>query len=179
MFVLDMFYFILHFLLLKLQCNFSKENLLYLQSSNFILKCGNYGCIQTIIIFIFHELPNQSNSNQKWTFFSWNKNPFSIKPTFVWIKISEKGGSIFLVLNLFTFFKNGKRMVPIYQHLMLLDYFQINLSLKLILQLKEWFHVMFQFSNTFVGAGNLQMILYKFEVTWFEVTQFYETQFCV
>ena len=30
----------------------------------------------------------------------------------MWIKISGKGGSIFLVLNLFTFFKKGKIMVP-------------------------------------------------------------------
>ena len=70
-------------------------------------------------------------------------------------------------------------MVPKYQHLMLLDYFQTNLSLKLVLQIKQWFHVMFQFSNNFVGAGNLQMILYNFEVTQFEVTQFYQTQSCV
>ena len=52
---------------------------------------------------------------QKPTFFPGNNNPFSTKATVVWIKISEKGGSVFLVLNLFTFFKKGKIMVPKYQ----------------------------------------------------------------
>ena len=41
----------------------------------------------------------------------------------MWIKISEKGTSIFLVLNLSTFFKVGKKMVPKYQHLILPEVF--------------------------------------------------------
>ena len=62
--------------------------------------------------YILYELPNKATSSQKTTFFSGKNNPLSIDPTVVWIKISKKGTSIFLVLNLFTFFKKGKRMVP-------------------------------------------------------------------
>ena len=60
-------------------------------------------------------------------FFSVNDNPFSIKPIAVWILISEKGTSVFLVLNLFSFFKKEKIMVAKYQHFTLSGVFQINL----------------------------------------------------
>ena len=68
--------------------------------------------------YILYELPNKATSSHKPTFFSGNNNPLSIEPTVVWIKIPKKGTSVFLVLNLFTFFKKGKTMVPKYQHLM-------------------------------------------------------------
>ena len=42
-------------------------------------------------------------------------------------RLSEKGASFLLVLNLFTFFEKDKIMVPKYQHLMLPGDFQINL----------------------------------------------------
>ena len=48
------------------QCNFSSENL---QLWKFVLKCGNYGCIRTTIICIFHWLQNKENSSHKPFFF--------------------------------------------------------------------------------------------------------------
>ena len=41
----------------------------------------------------------------------------------MWIKISEKGGSIFWLLNILYFFKKGKTMVPKYHHLVLSEVF--------------------------------------------------------
>ena len=35
-------------------------------------------------------LPKKANSSYKPTFFCGNNNPFSIEPTVVWVKISEK-----------------------------------------------------------------------------------------
>ena len=35
-------------------------------------------------------IPNKANSSHKPTFFSENNNPFSFKPTAVWVKISDK-----------------------------------------------------------------------------------------
>ena len=42
-------------------------------------------------------LPKKANSSYKPTFFCGNNNPFSIEPTVVWVKISEKKTSIFVV----------------------------------------------------------------------------------
>ena len=77
--------------------------------------------------YILYELPNKANSSHKPTFFSGNHNSFSVKPTVAWIMISEKGTSVFLVLNLFTFFKKDKIMVAKYQHSCYQGYFQVNL----------------------------------------------------
>ena len=80
--------------------------------------------------------------------------------------MSEKGTSVFLILNLFTFFKKDKIMVQKYQHFMLSGNFR-QIYQTLILQIN---HVMFHSSsmwsfsckNNLIGAGNLQLITYKF-----------------
>ena len=48
-------------------------------------KCGNDGCIGTMIICIFHQLGILLRDN----------NPFSIKPIVVQVKISEKKHQFF------------------------------------------------------------------------------------
>ena len=48
-----------------------------------------------------------------------NNSPFSIKHTFVWVRISEKKPINFSGLKSFTFFKVGEIMVLKYGHLML------------------------------------------------------------
>ena len=80
--------------------------------------------LQLFLYSINFQIRQIQATNQRC--FSGNDNPFSIKPTVVRIKTSEKWTSVFLVLNLFTFFEKDKTMVPKNQHLMLSGYFQIN-----------------------------------------------------
>ena len=120
--------------------------------------------LQLFLYSINFQIRQIQATNQRC--FSGNDNPFSIKPTVVRIKTSEKWTSVFLVLNLFTFFEKDKTMVPKYQHLMLSGVFPDKCT-------RHWFYRWSSNSmwcymwcssckNTLVGAGNLQIITYKF-----------------
>ena len=113
-------------------------------------------CTQTVILFMFYELPKKANSSHKLTFSSGNNNPSSIKPTVVWIKISEKWTFIF------TIFKKDKIMVPKHQHLMLSAVFPNKVTRHSLWRWGSSTMWCTSCKNTRVGAGNLQIITYKF-----------------
>ena len=84
------------------QWNFSTENLLKLQLWEFILKCGIYECIQTMIIRIYHYLPNKTNSSQK-PFFLGMATLFILSLVFCRSRFLKKTSIVFGLISLYLF----------------------------------------------------------------------------
>ena len=72
-----------------------QENIFVTSVIKFILKCENYACIRTIIIFIFSLLSRKGKLQPQINIFHGNKSPFSIKSTVVLVKIFETGNQSF------------------------------------------------------------------------------------
>ena len=77
-------------------------------------------------------------------------------------RLSEKGASFLLVLNLFTFFEKDKIMVPKYQHLMLPGVFPDKFTWHWVYRWSSSSMWCSSCKNTIAGPGNLQIITYKF-----------------
>ena len=61
-----------------------------MQLQKFILKCGNYPCVRIMIILYIPLTSKNCKFQPQNSIFPENNNPFSLKPTVVWVKISEK-----------------------------------------------------------------------------------------
>ena len=72
-----------------------QENIFVTSVIKFILKCENYACIRTIIIFIFSLLSRKGKLQPQINIFHGNKSPFSIKSTVALVKIFETGNQSF------------------------------------------------------------------------------------
>ena len=61
-----------------------------MQLEKFILKCGDYACIRIMIVLHIPLASKEGKFQPQTSIFPVNNNPFSIKPTVVWVEISEK-----------------------------------------------------------------------------------------